>query len=144
VRCEVKGSNSFGEVTVGLLQISGHLKRMDFYTGEPQSPNHYTIGTFTCRERMELSSENFTPDRFLIGTKQEVLQDPLNLKQPFKKYYEHSLLLEKPVWCLGICNSYGLVLRESSVVPGAYTRIGLCENVRSLLQDAPIELITIC
>jgi hypothetical protein len=87
-----------------------------------------------------------TPDRSLIGTEHEVLRDPLNLGQSYKCNYsrEYYQLIEKPVWCLGICNGYGLILRESSVVSGAYTRIGLCVVVGSLLQDAHIELITIC
>jgi hypothetical protein len=43
IRCEMNGSNPFGEVTLGLLQIAGRLKRMDFYTGELQNPYHYPI-----------------------------------------------------------------------------------------------------
>jgi hypothetical protein len=146
-RCKLKGSNPFGEVTEGLLQISGPLKRMDFCTSKPRSPYAYKIGTFTCRERLKMSDETrFTPDRLLIGSEQGVPRDPLNLGQSYRinKSREYYRLLEKPVWCLGICKSYGLVLKESPVVPGAYIRIGLCEDVSSILKDAPIEIITIC
>jgi hypothetical protein len=151
VSCKVEGNNQFGEVMQGSLQIVGPWRQMKFICGDPRNPFTYRISTIheDGEGGMGLKGEkHFTPDSLLIGGNKYggFFRDPLkldNIHSDFHQSHEFRLFLEKPVWCLGICKSYGLILRESSIVDGAYTRIGLCNDVGSLLQGAQTQLITI-
>jgi len=127
VRCKITGSNPFGETTHGLLQITGPFQRLGFLPHDSSYPSSYMIHVLP-------NGKSFIPDKLPIGAETGTSLSSSN---------QHSLLLEKPIYCLQICKDYGLVLRASSVSPGVYTRIGLCKNVGSLFQYSSIQSITI-
>jgi hypothetical protein len=126
-RCKITGSNPFGETTHGLLQIAGPFQRLGFLPHDSSYPSSYMIHVLP-------NGKSFIPDKLPIGAETGTSLSSSN---------QHSLLLEKPIYCLQICKDYGLVLRASSVSPGVYTRIGLCKNVGSLFQYSSIQSITI-
>lgn len=159
VDCKVEGSNLFGEVIHGSVQIVGLLRQMNFSCSNPRDPDGYWIRTIrpqnpdhhgirTVHGGNEEERAGFIPDNLLIGEKDGKVRDPFKLADIYQNFHtdgspEYRLFLQKPVWCLGLCQSYGLILRESTIIDGAYTRIGLCVDIGSLLEGAQTKLVTI-
>ena len=143
VRCDNKGRNPFGGVTKGILQIVGPLRQFRIISS--QSDPDCSISKELGTTGSSSGRAPFTPDKLLVGKQSELLQTSLNVDQPLghrhNTYYQPQS--NEKVWCLGICKSYGLILRKSSLDPLVYNRIGLCDYVGSLLQGAPIEQIVI-
>lgn len=146
VNCKVEGNNLFGEVKQGSIQIEGLLQQMDFICQDPKDPCSYLVCIIGSpnpdnNSSGKLKKTGFIPDTFLFGEDLKIFRENYNITD--SEIVESRLYLGSPLWCLRLCKSYGLILRESLIVDGAYTRIGLCKDVGSLLEGADTKLITI-
>lgn len=144
---EITGANSFGRVSEAALRIIGLLQKAFLVTWNTINPNRYRL-FLAHQDKQQRIGVGFTPDALIADSECDrcyidELWKPVAERQPVRKGYYGDDVLREPVWGLGICGSFGLVLRESKSSPGSFTRIGLCDDVQPFLKDAPREQVVI-